>query len=225
MNALIPEIMATGNAIERIKGYLVEIERHKKATQDSFRAGIETIIKVGEELSNCKETMEHGQWLPWIDSNFGLTERTAQRYMNVYRNKDAAEQLICDERMNMGIIYEIASMDRRIANKAVNQISLSPDEKITISYVRKIKHKQSKKSKPHRFSYAGFPRQATSDTTAPVAVALVSETEPEPANTMYRLPITKELHAKMNALKKNPDEPLHEVISRAIAELERVTVF
>jgi hypothetical protein len=41
------------------------------------------IIEIGRELIAAKEELNHGEWLPWLDKEFGWTEMTATRYMRV----------------------------------------------------------------------------------------------------------------------------------------------
>lgn len=41
------------------------------------------IIETGKRLSECKEIAGHGNWLPWLEREFGWKERTAQRFMQV----------------------------------------------------------------------------------------------------------------------------------------------
>jgi Protein of unknown function (DUF3102) len=44
----------------------------------------EGLIEIGFRLTEAKELVGHGGWLPWLERNFGWTERTAQRYMSIY---------------------------------------------------------------------------------------------------------------------------------------------
>lgn len=41
------------------------------------------IIEVGRELIAAKAELPHGEWLPWLEREFGWDERTARRYMQV----------------------------------------------------------------------------------------------------------------------------------------------
>jgi hypothetical protein len=38
---------------------------------------------MGEELIAAKGLCEHGEWLPWLEDNFGWTEWTARNLMRV----------------------------------------------------------------------------------------------------------------------------------------------
>ena len=41
------------------------------------------IIEVGRELVAAKAEMPHGEWLPWLEREFGWSEPTATRYMRI----------------------------------------------------------------------------------------------------------------------------------------------
>jgi hypothetical protein len=51
---------------------------------------IEAAIRAGEALLEAKDLLnQHGAWLPWLRDNCQISERSAQRYMRLARNKDA----------------------------------------------------------------------------------------------------------------------------------------
>jgi Protein of unknown function (DUF3102) len=41
------------------------------------------IIEIGRELIAAKAEAAHGEWLPWLDREFGWSERTARNFMQV----------------------------------------------------------------------------------------------------------------------------------------------
>lgn len=40
-------------------------------------------VVIGMDLQLIKDGLPHGQWLPWIEQNFGMTAEHAQRFMQV----------------------------------------------------------------------------------------------------------------------------------------------
>jgi DNA repair exonuclease SbcCD ATPase subunit len=44
------------------------------------------IIEIGQRLIEVKEKLGHGNWLPWLEGEFGWNEQTARNFMNVARN-------------------------------------------------------------------------------------------------------------------------------------------
>ena len=65
--AALPSTLAA--RAERIRAHLRDLRR--------------SIIEIGRELIAAKGELRHGQWLPWLDQEFGWTERTAQRYIAI----------------------------------------------------------------------------------------------------------------------------------------------
>jgi hypothetical protein len=75
---------------------LVDLAARIKAEHDavgnSLKQSVCHAISAGELLIEAKAQpqLKHGQWLPWLAS-CGISERTAQRYMRVARNKKVVE--------------------------------------------------------------------------------------------------------------------------------------
>jgi hypothetical protein len=43
------------------------------------------IIEIGRRLTEAKQIAGHGNWLPWLEREFGWSEDTAQRFMSLHR--------------------------------------------------------------------------------------------------------------------------------------------
>ena len=48
-----------------------------------LQRGFEHAVRAGALLIEAKKQVPHGQWLPWLEENCGVAERTAQTYMRV----------------------------------------------------------------------------------------------------------------------------------------------
>ena len=66
---------AEGRTIEAITGEIL----------DAKRAGGEAILTIGKCLIEAKEMLRHGEWLPWLNEQVELSERTAQKFMRLAR--------------------------------------------------------------------------------------------------------------------------------------------
>jgi hypothetical protein len=56
----------------------------------------ESIIEVGRELIDQKKALGHGNYLTWIDAEFGMSERVAQNYMRVCNEFGANTKPVSD---------------------------------------------------------------------------------------------------------------------------------
>ena len=66
---------AEGRTIETITGEIL----------DAKRAGGEAILTIGRCLIEAKDMLSHGEWLPWLNEQVELSERTAQKFMKLAR--------------------------------------------------------------------------------------------------------------------------------------------
>jgi hypothetical protein len=48
-----------------------------------LRHTAEEIVGIGRDLIETKEALGHGRFLPWIEAEFGMTDRTARNFMRV----------------------------------------------------------------------------------------------------------------------------------------------
>lgn len=52
---------------------------------DAQRRGGEAILTIGRCLIEAKEMLPHGEWLPWLTEKVSYSDRTARRFMQMYR--------------------------------------------------------------------------------------------------------------------------------------------
>ena len=64
------------------------INAEHEATEAAMQSGLEHAMKAGELLLEAKQAVQHGDWLPWLKANCSVSERTAQLYMKVARERE-----------------------------------------------------------------------------------------------------------------------------------------
>ncbi len=57
-------------------------EAHKLAREHAESA-IDYAFRVGDLLTEAKDKVPHGKWLPWLRENVKFSERSAQAYMRL----------------------------------------------------------------------------------------------------------------------------------------------
>lgn len=65
------------------------------------------VIEIGARLTECKRIAGHGNWLPWLEQEFGWTEMTATRYINVYEMSKSNKLL--DLNLPVSSLYALAA--------------------------------------------------------------------------------------------------------------------
>jgi Protein of unknown function (DUF3102) len=75
--------------------YLIDVAARIKTEHEavslSLKESVRHAIVAGTLLIEAKEQLNHGQWLPWLREHCGLSERTAQRYMQLIKHSDVIE--------------------------------------------------------------------------------------------------------------------------------------
>lgn len=71
----------TNNRANQIKVLLAELNQ-------TLKMSVDKAIRIGQLLTEQKSDMDHGAFLPWLVSNFEMSERTAQKYMMLFRHRD-----------------------------------------------------------------------------------------------------------------------------------------
>jgi hypothetical protein len=76
---------ATLPAIDQI------LDEHAEAIRVLGKRTIENVIEIGHRLTEARKLCEHGQWLPWLEREFGWTDRHARNFMAVYEISSKSE--------------------------------------------------------------------------------------------------------------------------------------
>jgi hypothetical protein len=70
------------------------IRAEHRATADALKSSAEHGIAASELLIEAKAKVPHGQWLPWLKEHCVISERTAQIYMRLAKNRKEVEEQI-----------------------------------------------------------------------------------------------------------------------------------
>ncbi len=75
----------------RLPELAARINAEHEAAAGAIKRGLGHAMTAGDLLTEAKATVPHGQWAAWLTSNTALSERTAQRYMQLARERSALE--------------------------------------------------------------------------------------------------------------------------------------
>lgn len=65
------------------------------------------IVEIGRDLIAVKEAIGHGNFLPWIEAEFGMTDRTARNFMSVAETFGSKSEIVSD--FTPTILYALAA--------------------------------------------------------------------------------------------------------------------
>lgn len=64
-------------------------------------------IEIGRRLTEAKDMLQHGEWLPWLERETPFSDRHAQNYMRIYREYGAAQQGLFGPETNAKYIADL----------------------------------------------------------------------------------------------------------------------
>jgi hypothetical protein len=81
------------------------IKLHNEIT-GYLKMSLKKAIKIGEMLLEQKKTIGHGRFILWVDKNLPFSDRTARRYISIYKYRS---RLKSDNVSNLSDAYKLIS--------------------------------------------------------------------------------------------------------------------
>src|SRR5450759_4251886 len=72
------------------------IRTYHQATVAALRTSVIHAMAAGELLIEAKAQVGHGHWLPWLAKNCAISERTAQLYTKLAKNRATIEKAMAN---------------------------------------------------------------------------------------------------------------------------------
>jgi DUF3102 family protein len=107
------------------------IKAEHEAVIASLKGSVQHAIAAGE-LFEAKQQLKHGQWLPWLTEHCQVTERTAQRYMRLARNKDKCDS-VSDLSLNGALALLTVPRDCSLVEPSLRALDASDAEAAVLS--------------------------------------------------------------------------------------------
>jgi len=64
-----------------------EIRQELSKLHQTLKMSVQQAIRIGQLLTEQKEFMGYGDFLPWLEKNFNMGQRTAYNYMNLFEHQ------------------------------------------------------------------------------------------------------------------------------------------
>jgi hypothetical protein len=107
------------------------LAEHARAIHELAKRTREDIIAIGRHLAEARKHVGHGAWLDWIGTEFGWSDQTARRFIQVY-------ELSCDAKFNtlveldlpLSVLYQLAAPKSEEVRQEITE-RLEAGEEIT----------------------------------------------------------------------------------------------
>jgi len=101
---------------------LADLAARIKAEHEAVGEAMKHAIAAGELLIEAKDKLPHGKWLPWLEANCEMSERTAQAYMRIARELTKIEPAKAQRVADLSVRDALRSFSR-----ATGAARLSPE--------------------------------------------------------------------------------------------------
>jgi Protein of unknown function (DUF3102) len=105
---------ALSNSLTTLAG---RIRAEHEAVSTALKESVRHAIEAGELLIEAKDQLKHGRWLPWLADHCTISDRTAQLYMRVAKNRTEVENQmrsgVADLSLNEAVALLMLSSDVR----------------------------------------------------------------------------------------------------------------
>jgi hypothetical protein len=91
------------------RGLAERINTEHRAVEEAALSAVDHAMRCGEMLEEQKSSLPHGEWGAWLSENFEGSERAAQTYMKLHRERDALNPQRASDLSIRGALAELAS--------------------------------------------------------------------------------------------------------------------
>jgi hypothetical protein len=99
----------------------------------------QSIIEIGRDLIRVKERLGHGNFLPWIDREFRMTEKTAERFMSVAER--FGDKFDSVSTLGLTALYELAAPSTPEEVRSEVEARVASGQSVTTAEVKELKSK------------------------------------------------------------------------------------
>jgi hypothetical protein len=121
----------------------VEDETFVREAADRIRSRMthsaQSIIEIGRDLIRVKERLGHGNFLPWIDREFRMTEKTAERFMSVAER--FGDKFDSVSTLGLTALYELAAPSTPEEVRSEVEARVASGQSVTTAEVKELKSK------------------------------------------------------------------------------------
>jgi Protein of unknown function (DUF3102) len=95
------------------------------------------LVEIGNALRRQKTNLPHGMFLPWIEAEFAMSERAAQRFMSVAKTYGGKSAKLAD--LGKSVVYELSAPETPEEVREEIERRVAAGELATVEDVRTLK--------------------------------------------------------------------------------------
>ncbi len=102
-----------------------------------LKRSAQDIVTIGQKLTETKAKLKHGEFIPWIEAEFKMTDQTARNFMRVAERFSGKSKMILD--LPPTALYELAAPSTPEPVRAQVEARVEAGEDVTAAEIRRLK--------------------------------------------------------------------------------------
>jgi hypothetical protein len=119
-----------------VEAHRESVRRAALVIKPRLKRAAEDIFVIGKELNAIKSMLAHGEYTHWLDIEFGLSDRMAQRFVNVYARLGTKSDNLSD--LPPSTLYLLAAPSTPDEAIRAVEAQLDTGERISVAYVQGV---------------------------------------------------------------------------------------
>lgn len=99
----------------------------------------EDIVAIGLDLQEIKDNLPHGEFLPWVEAEFGMTDRAARKFIEVGKRYGSKSEIISD--LSPTVLYELSAPSTPEPVRQVIEAKAEKGEVVSVKEVQDLKRR------------------------------------------------------------------------------------
>jgi hypothetical protein len=84
--------------------------QHARAIRELAKRTVEDIVAIGWHLSEVRNEANHGEWLNWLEVEFGWSDQTARNLIHVHeRSRDPKFKTVLNLNLPLQVLYQLSA--------------------------------------------------------------------------------------------------------------------
>jgi len=125
------------------------LAEHAAAIRRLGKLVVEDVIEIGRRLAEAKEIAGHGNFLPWLEHEFGWSVSTAENYINLFK-LSAKFPIVGNLNLDLRSLYMLAAPSTPAEARAEIIARAEAGEQVTVAEVKTAIAKRKPEPKPKR---------------------------------------------------------------------------
>jgi hypothetical protein len=139
------------------------LDEHANAIRALRSRIVKDVAEIGRILAEVKEMVGHGNWLPWLDREFGWEETTALNFMRVHKfvqELPSESANVCVFHMPVSSVYLLAAPNTPVEAREEIIERVRAGEMVPVAEVKRTVEKARKQPTPEQIAKREAKKQA-----------------------------------------------------------------